>query len=129
MTRDEAAKILAAKYECIKREVSCTDLDCIYRACAECDLCYEQGTSGEQIEALEMAIKALEDPDQCEDAVSRKDVIDLYKCGAERIAKANGISVEDLPHNGLDVLMNLPSVTPKCGSKMTERRTDEGDRC
>ena len=67
MTREEAAKILVAKYECMKREISCTDLDCIYRACAECDLCYKQGTSGEQIEALEMAIKALEYPEPCED--------------------------------------------------------------
>jgi len=67
-----------------------------------------------------------EAPEPCEDAVSRTDVINLYKRGAERIAKAKGISVEDLPHNGLDALMNLPSVTPKCGSKMTERKTDEG---
>ena len=52
-------------------------------------------------------------PEPQEDAVSRKDVIDLYKRGAEIIAKAKGISVEDMPHNGLDALMNLPSVTPK----------------
>ena len=52
-------------------------------------------------------------PDSCEDAVSRQDVIDLYKRGAEIIAKAKGISVEDMPHNGLDALMNLPPVTPK----------------
>lgn len=55
----------------------------------------------------------------CEDAVSRADVIDLYKRGAEIIAKAKGISVEDLPHNGLDELMNLPpKYCPNCGAAM-----------
>lgn len=66
----------------------------------------------------------------CEDAVSRTDVIDLYKHGAERIAKAKGMSVKELPHRGLDVLMNLPSVTPVrdckgCRFKFLPERTEE----
>ena len=60
MTIDEAKKMLKAKLECLKRETSGTDIDCNYRNCDECDLCYEQGNMGEQKEALQMAIKALE---------------------------------------------------------------------
>lgn len=55
MTNEEAASMLLAKAECIKREASGTDLDCNYRNCDECELCYSQGTIGEQIEALTMA--------------------------------------------------------------------------
>jgi rubrerythrin len=62
---------------------------------------------------MEPISRSHENGTECEDAVSRKDVIDLFKRGAEIIAKAKGISVEDMPHNGLDALMNLPSVTPK----------------
>ena len=60
MTPQEAKKMLKAKLECLKRETSGTDIDCNYRNCDECNLCYEQGNMGEQKEALAMAIKALE---------------------------------------------------------------------
>ena len=60
MTNEEAKKMLKAKLECLKRETSGTDIDCNYRNCDECDLCYAQGNMGEQKEVLEMAIKALE---------------------------------------------------------------------
>ena len=59
MTIDEAIKKLTAKSECMRRETSGTDDDCNYRNCDECNLCYEQGTTGEQREALQMAIDAL----------------------------------------------------------------------
>lgn len=59
MNNEEAQKMLLAKVECMKRETSGTDLDCNLRNCDECDLCYEQGTTGDQIEALNMAVKAL----------------------------------------------------------------------
>jgi hypothetical protein len=60
MTKEVAKKMLKAKLECLKRETSGTDIDCNYRNCDECNLCYEQGNMGEQKEALDMAIKALE---------------------------------------------------------------------
>lgn len=59
MTNEEAQKMLIAKIECMKREASGIELDCIYRNCDECELCYAQGTTGDQIEALNMAVKAL----------------------------------------------------------------------
>lgn len=60
MTNEEAKKMLKAKLECLKRETSGTDIDCNCRNCDECSLSYEQGNMGEQKEALDMAIKALE---------------------------------------------------------------------
>lgn len=64
MTSEEAKKMLKAKLECLKRETSGTDIDCNSRNCDECSLCYEQGNMGEQKEALDLAIKALEVTEQ-----------------------------------------------------------------
>ena len=60
MTNEQAKKMIKAKLECLKRETSGTDFDCNNSNCDECSLCYEQGNMGEQKEALDMAIKALE---------------------------------------------------------------------
>ena len=59
----------------LKRETSGTDFDCNNSNCDECSLCYEQGNMGEQKEALDMAIKALEQQ-PCEDTISRQAAID-----------------------------------------------------
>ena len=67
MTNEEAKKMLKAKLECLIRETSGTDRDCNYKDCDECKLCYAQGNMGEQKEALELAIKAL-DQEPSEDA-------------------------------------------------------------
>lgn len=55
MTREGAANMLLAKAMCMKREASGIDINCNHRNCDECELCYSQGTTGEQIEALMMA--------------------------------------------------------------------------
>ena len=60
MTNEQAKKMLKAKLECLKRETSGTNFDCNNSNCDECPLCYEKGNMGEQKEALDMAIKALE---------------------------------------------------------------------
>ena len=59
MTNEQAKKMLKAKLECLKREISGIDCNDGYN-CDECELLYAQGTAGEQKEALDMAIKALE---------------------------------------------------------------------
>lgn len=59
MTNEQAKKMLKAKLECLKREISGIDCNDGYY-CDECSLNYEQGNMGEQKEALDMAIKALE---------------------------------------------------------------------
>ena len=60
MTNEQAKNFLKAKLECFKRETSATDFDCNNSNCDDCPLCYEQGNMGEQKEALQIAIKALE---------------------------------------------------------------------
>jgi hypothetical protein len=60
MTPQEAKKMLKAKLECLKNETSGINYDCNMRLCDGCSLNYEQGNMGEQKEALDMAIKALE---------------------------------------------------------------------
>ena len=63
MNNQKAIEILTAKAECIRREASGTDIDCKFRNCDECDLCYKQGTTGDQMEALYVAISALQAQD------------------------------------------------------------------
>ena len=60
MTNQEAIKMLAAKTECLRRDTSGIDVDCNSSNCGSCEFCYDQGTMGEQKEALTMAISALE---------------------------------------------------------------------
>lgn len=75
MTNEQAKKMIRAKLECLKRETSGTDFDCNNSNCDECPLCYEQGNMGEQKEALDLAIKALEQQ-PCEDTISRQAAIE-----------------------------------------------------
>lgn len=56
----EAIKILRARAECLERSVHSHE-DCVCERCDECDLNYEQGTVGEQIEALKMAVNIIEE--------------------------------------------------------------------
>ena len=70
MTNEEAIKMLTAKVECTKCLLDGTNPVCGYENCDDCDLCYAQGTAGDQIEALEKVIKALsrsEIPNSCHD--------------------------------------------------------------
>ena len=102
MTNKQAKKMLKAKLECLKRETSGTDFDCNNNNCDECSLCYEQGNMGEQKEALDMAIKALEQQ-PCEDTISRQAAIDALM-GEPTDAHYPSWYAERLEH--------LPSVTP-----------------
>lgn len=60
MTNEEAKKMLEAKLKCLIAETSGTNHDCNMRLCDGCALNYEQGNMGEQKQALDMAIKTLE---------------------------------------------------------------------
>lgn len=59
MSIDDCAKMLIAKEKCMSRETSGTDTDCNSHNCDECSLCYEQGTMGEQKEALKFAVDTM----------------------------------------------------------------------
>lgn len=59
MTREEAIKMLKAKRHCIELDTRGVR-DCNEQNCDNCSYNYEQGNMGEQKQALDMAIKALE---------------------------------------------------------------------
>jgi len=115
MTNEQAKKMLKAKLECLKRETSGTDFDCNRCNCDECSLNYEQGNMGEQKEALDMAIKALEQ-ESCEDAISRQAVLSKIKevCFSEEWLQ---FRVDNGSSGQRDFLINyieqLPPVTPQ----------------
>lgn len=56
---DDCIKMLIAKEKCIERVTSGTDTDCNLNKCDDCSLCYEQGTVGEQKEALLFAVETM----------------------------------------------------------------------
>ena len=113
MTRAEAIKMLTAKVECIKRYSSGINEDCNSPDCGECTLWYEQGNMGEQIEYLQMAIKALEETpktgkwNMCYDDDAPQDGIWFCSvCGYARL-------VDDIfPQN----------FCPQCGARMLNGR-------
>ena len=85
MKKQEAIKMLTVKVECMRRETSGIDVDCNSRNCDNCELCYTQGTMGEQQEALTMAISALQAQDvpdtNVRDTISRQAAIDVIEAG------------------------------------------------
>jgi len=99
MTNEQAKKMLKAKLECLKRETSGTDFDCNNSNCDECSLCYEQGNMGEQKEALDMAIKALEQQ-PCGDCISRETARRIVDSGRTR-------------QQMIDMILATPPVIPQ----------------
>ena len=60
MTEREAVEKLRAYHKCQRLQVKGIYEDCNEKLCDNCDLCYMQGTAGEHIKSIEMAIQALE---------------------------------------------------------------------
>ena len=61
MTEQEAKDVLEAYMKCEKRKNNLVYEEKCNNDCDNCELCYEKGTVGEHKEAVEMAIKALEE--------------------------------------------------------------------
>ena len=59
MDVSDALEKLQAYIKCQKLQVKGIYEDCNETKCDNCDLCYMQGTIGEHIECVEIAIKAL----------------------------------------------------------------------
>lgn len=112
MTNEQAKKMLKSKLECLKRETSGTDFDCNNSNCDKCSLCYEQCNMGEQKEALDMAIKALEQQ-PCEDTISRQAAIDDIKECAEAAHDNHDWDMEQGYLNAIECLEELPSAQPE----------------
>lgn len=60
MNNSEVLEKLRAYLKCRGRQVKGIYYACNNKKCDNCDLCYMQGTVGEHIEAIEVAIQALE---------------------------------------------------------------------
>ena len=60
MTESEAIEKLRAYHKCQRLQVKGIYEDCNENLCDNCDLCYAQGTTGEHIKSIEIAIQALE---------------------------------------------------------------------
>ena len=61
MDKRDALEKLRAYCKCQKLQVKGIYEDCNNEICDNCDLCYMQGTNGEHIASIELAIKALEE--------------------------------------------------------------------
>ena len=60
MTESEAIEKLRAYHKWQRLQVKGIYEDCNEKLCDNCDLCYAQGNTGEHIESVKVAIKALE---------------------------------------------------------------------
>ena len=60
MKTSEAIEKLKAYLKCQRLQVKGIYEDCNNKLCDNCDLCYAQGTVGEHIKSIEIAIQALE---------------------------------------------------------------------
>ena len=130
MTNEQAKKMLKAKLECLKRETSGTDFDCNNSNCDECSLNYEQGNMREQKEALDMAIKALEQQ-PCEDCISRKALLEEIENGIKAGNYEEGY--EEYPHiNDMDDIIECikyaDSVQPKPRTDVLDKIRAEIER-
>jgi DNA-directed RNA polymerase subunit RPC12/RpoP len=125
MTNEEVKKMLKAKLECLKNETSGINYDCNMRLCDGCSLNYEQGNIGEQEEALEIAIKALEEEPQ-EDCISRNECLDtINELLAPYIPKMMQFT---LPLDLARAINKLPSVKPqRAKGHWIEEEMFEGD--
>ena len=60
MKTSEVIEKLRAYLKCQRLQVKGIYEDCNNKLCDNCDLCYAQGTTGEHIKSIEIAIQALE---------------------------------------------------------------------
>ena len=67
MTESEAIEKLRAYHKCQRLQVKGIYEDCNEKLCDNCDLCYAQGNTGEHIESVKVAIKALEKQEKIKD--------------------------------------------------------------
>lgn len=74
---------------------------------------YHERNAVKIFEALDMAIKALEQPEPCENAVSRTEVLRMINCINDHHAITPYKSVGEVTEHLTRIARNLPPVTPK----------------
>ena len=77
MTENEAIEKLRAYHKCQRLQVKGIYEDCNEKLCDNCDLCYAQGNTGEHIESVKVAIKALEKQEKIKEVFTH---YDFYGC-------------------------------------------------
>ena len=77
MTESEAIEKLRAYHKCQRLQVKGIYEDCNESLCDNCDLCYAQGNTGEHIESVKAAIKALEKQEKIKEVFTH---YDFYGC-------------------------------------------------
>ena len=77
MTDSEAIEKLRAYHKCQRLQVKGIYEDCNEKLCDNCDLCYAQGNTGEHIESVKVAIKALEKQEKIKEVFTH---YDFYGC-------------------------------------------------
>lgn len=113
MTEREAAEKLRAYHKCQSLQVKGIYEDCNEKLCDNCDLCYMQGTAGEHIKSIEMAVQALEK--QIPKKVRYEDV------GYEQYGNVNAYACI-CPSCDLEIIkFNDNDVSEKCESDDVEK--------
>ena len=113
MTESEAAEKLRAYHKCQRLQVKGIYEDCNEKLCDNCDLCYMQGTAGEHIKSIEMAVQALEKQ------IAKKpifgynlsDTLSVFHCECGNTIKVNH-DVGIMNNN------NAPNYCSKCGCRL-----------
>lgn len=124
MTNEEAKKKLEAKLKCLIAETSGTNYDCNMRLCDGCSLNYEQGNMGEQKQALDMAIKALEQQ-SCENINEDYDDCDQFKCSECQIELQDWHRVErDEDYGEISYHEYTFKYCPNCGRRVKRNEAD-----
>lgn len=73
MTESEAIEKLRAYHKCQRLQVKGIYEDCNENLCDNCDLCYAQGTTGEHIKSIDIAIQALEKQEKIKEVFTHYD--------------------------------------------------------
>ena len=97
MTEIEAKTMLEAYMECDRRKNDVAYEKQCHKNCDNCKLCYAQGTVGEHREAMNMAIKALENMEKIKEIISnsnqwsKEDVVVKAQafCDIEKIVRSD----------------------------------------
>ena len=87
MTESEVIEKLRAYHKCQRLQVKGIYEDCNEKLCDNCDLCYMQGTAGEHIKSIEIAIQALEKQ------MKLNEMGDCYIIPKNGVFEVNGVDV------------------------------------
>ena len=104
MTESEAVKKLRAYLKCKAREVKGIYEDCNNKRCDDCDLCYMQGTTGEHMTAIGIAIQSLEKQ--------------IPKKPHKNFEKFSGVWCSCGKYLGKGYFVDKPIYCPDCGQKL-----------